>query len=193
MNTTYNFLEQIISNRRTAKSATMNGQLIDDNLVKQILALANWAPTHGHTEPWRFIVYNNMTKKDFCNAHAAMYKQHTPQESFVLATFEKLQQMSDKASHIVVVYNKRGDNAKIPPIEEIVASSIAMQNILLGAEALNIAVHLSTGGMMHKQPMKDYFNLTDEDTMLAILYLGYSDEQKAGKRLTSIESKVEWR
>lgn len=26
------------------------------NIVEQILEAANWAPTHGRTEPWRFVV-----------------------------------------------------------------------------------------------------------------------------------------
>ncbi len=193
MNTTYNTLEEIISNRRNIKSASMNGKLIDDDTIKQLLSLANWAPTHGHTEPWRFIVYNNQSKKEFCNAHAEMYEQFTPEDGFVQATYEKLQQMADKASHIIVIYTKRGDNPKVPALEEIVATSIAMQNILLGAAALNLAVYLSTGGMMHKQPMKDYFKLTNDDVMIAILFVGYTDEHKAGKRLSDIETKVEWR
>jgi len=193
MDTTFKHLEQIIVNRRNISASLMNGTIIEDGIINKILALANWAPTHAHTEPWRFIVYNHLSKQSFCEAHAAMYKQHTPAENFVLATYEKLQHMADKASHIVIAYAKRGDNVKIPAIEETVATSIAIQNFLLGAYTLNIAVHYTTGGMTHKQPMKDYFNLKDEDTILGVFYLGYTNEEKTGKRVSDITSKVEWR
>lgn len=34
----------------------MNGERVSDAEVQQILEAANWAPTHGKTEPWRFAV-----------------------------------------------------------------------------------------------------------------------------------------
>jgi nitroreductase len=34
----------------------MNGEQVSDAEVQQILEAANWAPTHGKTEPWRFAV-----------------------------------------------------------------------------------------------------------------------------------------
>ena len=34
----------------------MNGEHVSDAEVQQILEAANWAPTHGKTEPWRFAV-----------------------------------------------------------------------------------------------------------------------------------------
>lgn len=32
-------------------------ELIEDKTIQNILECANFAPTHGKTEPWRFIVY----------------------------------------------------------------------------------------------------------------------------------------
>ena len=37
----------------------MNGEKVSDAEVQQILEAANWAPTHGKTEPWRFAVLAN--------------------------------------------------------------------------------------------------------------------------------------
>ena len=34
----------------------MSGERVSDAEVQQILEAANWAPTHGKTEPWRFAV-----------------------------------------------------------------------------------------------------------------------------------------
>lgn len=34
----------------------MNGQRVSEEEVQQLLEAANWAPTHGKTEPWRFAV-----------------------------------------------------------------------------------------------------------------------------------------
>ena len=40
-------LEQLIKHRRNVKPQFFTGELIEDQLVKQILETAKWAPTHG--------------------------------------------------------------------------------------------------------------------------------------------------
>ena len=68
----------------------MNGTLIPDEQVQQLLELANWAPTHAFTEPWRFTVYAGEGKKTFCRAHAEMYRANTPADKFAQPVFERL-------------------------------------------------------------------------------------------------------
>ena len=59
-------IQEIIANRRSVKPALMNGTRIDDNLIRQLLRLADWAPTHAHTEPWRFVVFARDAVRSFC-------------------------------------------------------------------------------------------------------------------------------
>src|ERR1700741_3693738 len=109
-------LHTLIQNRRSTKPADMNGKKIDNILINQLLALADWAPTHGRTEPWRFIVYENEAKQDFCSAHAELYKTNTDPEKFTNAKYEKLQQQGNTLSHIIVAYMKRTQQNSIPAI-----------------------------------------------------------------------------
>jgi len=172
----------------------MNGKKIEDPVIYDLLELADWAPTHGHTEPWRFIVFANDNVRQFCKDHAELYKANTPEEKFETAKYEKLLHNADNASHIIAVYMKRGTNPKITVTEEICAVAAAMQNILLGASSLNIAALWSTGGLTYHKAMKGYFGLNDEDHMLGLLYLGYTDDApKGGKRIVTLQEKIEWR
>jgi nitroreductase len=187
-------LRHIIQNRRSTKPALMNGKQIDDSTIQQLLELTDWAPTHGHTEPWRFVVFAGEKVKQFCNDHAELYKANTPGEKFQTATYEKLQHQGDKLSHLILVYMKRGDNPKIPALEEIAAVSCAVQNFLLGAHTLNVAVLWGSGGMTHHPAMKEYLGLAAEDIMMGILYLGYTEEAaKEGKRIVTLQEKVIWK
>lgn len=186
-------IEEIISERRSIKPQSFNGEKIKKETIEQLLALADWAPTHGYTEPWRFVVMAKDGVKRFCQDHAEMYKKNTPEEGFINATYEKFYHQGDMASHVIAVFSKRGDKSNITVQEEICATACAVQNMLLGAEAMNIATFWSTGGQTFKPAMKGYFNLKEEDTMLGILYLGYTDEPKiAGRRITPMEEKVMW-
>ncbi len=186
----FNTIATTIQNRRTVKAFMMNGHKAPNGHIALLLELADWAPTHGYTEPWRFVVYEDPAI--FCAAHADIYKENTPAEEFVEAVYTNLQHQGDKASHIIVAIMKRGSLPKIPAFEEEAAVSCAIQNILLGATALNMASFWSTGGMALKPAMKAHFELGEEDRVMGILYLGYADEIPAGRRTKPLEEKITW-
>ena len=188
-----NTLSEIILSRRSSKPASFNGAKIEDEIITNLLNLAHWAPTHGRTEPWRFKVYAGNGVATFCEAHAALYKTNTAPELFTTAKFESLQQLGSQTSHIIGVYMQRQVPAKIAVVEEIAATAAAMQNILLGAEALGISALWSTGGMTHHPALKSFWGLAEDDLVMGLLYLGYSDAPKAeGKRNGTVAEKTTW-
>ena len=77
-------------------------------------------------------------------------------------------------------------------MEEIAAASCAVQNILLGAAALDIATLWSTGGMTLTPAMKNHFQLSEQDEILGILFLGKTDEHVEGKRKIALNEKIVW-
>lgn len=193
MNPEFSALQNIIRNRRTVKPNLFNGQTIPDEEINQLLELADWAPTHAYTEPWRFKVFAGEKVKQFCHQHAELYKQNTGTEDFLQAKYDKLLHMGDLASHVIIAIMQRGSNPKIPALEEIASTSCAVQNLLLGATALGIAGYWGSGGMAYKPPMKTYLNLREEDLVLGIIYLGYSDKpQVPGIRKIPLNSKIDW-
>ncbi len=192
MNNSFDVLERVIISRRSIKPAALNGQKIGEDKIKALLELANWAPIHGFTEPWRFVVFSGDAIPRFCQRNAEMYKETTEPEKFSSAKYEKQLHNGDKASHIIAVYLKRGSNPNITMLEEICAVAAAVQNILLGAGALGIAVLWSTGGAVLLPAMEGYLGIDEEDIMIGLLYMGYTDEPaKTGKR-TPIEDKIKW-
>lgn len=193
MNPDFETIARIIRDRRTTKAASMNGSSIPDTTVKQLLELADYAPTHGRTEPWRFFVYQGAALEKFCKDHAQLYWDNTAEENRKQQTFDNLAHAGDMASHLVICVMRRTPETKIPLMEEYAATSAAVQNILLGAEALNVAAIWNTGGMALKQPMKDYLQLQTEDQVVGFLYLGFSDQpKKEAVRNIPLEEKIVW-
>ncbi len=186
-------IEEVIKNRRSVGWAKMNGQVIPDETINKLFSLADWAPTHGRTEPWRFYVYGGEALKQFGKTHSDLYWNHTAEDKRQEATREKLLHTVDNASHLVIAVMKRGENPKIPQIEEVAAASAAIQNLLLGATALGISSFWSTGGLTHSHVLKDHLQLTHDDIIMGLIYLGHTDEPaKEGVRNTSISEKVKW-
>lgn len=187
-------LQAVIHERRSVKPADMNGRRIDDAQIMALLELADWAPTHGRTEPWRFVVFADDAKKTFCLDHAELYKANTDAEKFNQGKYEKLQQQGDPVSHILIVYMKRTVQHSVPAVEETAAVAAATENILLGAQALGIAALWSTGGMAHHKAMKNYLSLDEEDQVLGMLMLGYTDKEPAqGRRNIPLAEKISWK
>src|SRR5579871_5031468 len=189
---TFSVLQEIVRNRRSIKPAVFNGKKIEDQQIRQLLELANWAPTHGFTEPWRFVVYSGEAVQQFCRAHAELYKESTDPTEFNSGKYEKQQHNGDKASHIILVYLRRGGNSNITMLEEICATAAATEHILLGAEALGIAVLWSTGGVVLKPAMEEYLGLEEEDIVIGMLYMGYTDEPARPGRRGPVEDKTIW-
>ena len=186
-------ITDIIQNRRSVKPDAFNGKVIPRENIDTLIQAADWAPTHGLTEPWRFIIFDGEGIKRFCQDHADLYKANTDPEKFMQASYDKFKNQGNLASHVIAVFCKRGPKPAIQPVEELCATAAAVQNILLTAESMGIASFWSTGGQVLRPGMKQYFQLLEEDQLIGLLYLGYSDQQpKEGRRITPIEEKVMW-
>ena len=192
MNSFPNYLNQLIANRRSTKPRNFNGNKIADSLVWQILDNANWAPTHGLTQPWRFKVFTDDGKNQLANFQAEVYKKITPETDFKPEKYERMQTNILKSSHVVVICLKRQVSEKILELEEIEAVACSVQNMALTASAYGICSFWGSGGITYKQELKDFLGLSEKDLCLGYLYLGYSDRPKTFSPRDLIKTKVEW-
>jgi nitroreductase len=192
MNSKFEIVSEVIKNRRTVKPSKMNGRLIPDETIREILKLADWAPTHKHTEPWRFIIYSGSKARGFVSSHAELYRQSVSEEKFNNDKYEKILGNGRNLSHLIVCVMKRDREKRVPEIEEISAVAAAIQNMLLAATSLGIASFWSTGGMTHSDNMKEFLELNADDIVMGLVYLGYTDSSYEGKRTIPLEEKIKW-
>lgn len=183
-----------IVKRRTIKPEDCTGEKISEQHIQQILETANWAPTHGYTEPWRFVVFADEGKQRFALDHADMYKKFTQADNFKQVKYQKLLDRAKLTSHILAIICKKGNNPKIPFWEEMVATSCAVQNMQLTANSMNLAAYWNSGGMTSHPAMKSYLGFEEQDMVMGFLYLGVpvKDKEFVGRRISSIDEKVNW-
>lgn len=191
----FEVIKQVILKRRTIKFAQMTGEKIDNAIVEELIKLADAAPTHAKTEPWRMNVYTGDSFRQLNQDHAQMYWDNTPEETRNPNTKQSIEHFHEKASHVIAVWMRRTPETKIPVFEEIAAVSAAIQNILIGAEALNLAAFWNTGAMVIKPAMKQYLQLQEEDQVLGFIYLGVKDAsipEAEPMRKIPLDQKVNW-
>lgn len=174
------------------KPAKMNGKIIPDEQIETMLEMADWAPTHGRTEPWRFIVLDQLKAKHFCALHAELYRKKTDPEKFLTANYEKLKNQADLISHLIIVYAHMGMNPKIPEREEVAAVSAAIQNMLLYAASKGIAGFWSTGGQTYAPEMQQLIALEPFQKLQGLLFFGYTNEMPVGSRSVPISKKTRY-
>jgi len=189
----FKVLQDIINQRHTTKPARMNGEKVEDSVILQLLQLADRAPTHARTEPWRFLVYRGTSLMRFCAAHAELYWEHTDPDVRSREKYEKLLHQHETVSHLIVALMKRTDAARIPPEEEYAAVCTAVGYMLLGCEALGLAAIWSTGGMTHTAVFKSFLNLAEQDEVVALLFVGKCEERLPPVlRKIPLEEKINW-
>jgi len=190
--TDFEVISSIIKNRRSIAPEQMNGKIISDEVVYELLELARWAPTHGMTEPLRFTVFSGNGKITFSFDHAEMYKTTTAVQDFVQNKYDKILHRSDNASHVIAIGVKCGTKSNIPDIEEIASVSCSVMNIWLAASAKGIACYWGSGGMAYHSLMKNYLGLEEGDKVLGFLFLGYSNFKPAISKRSPVEDKVKF-
>jgi nitroreductase len=183
---------QLILSRRSTKPRFFNGQKIENSLVWQILENANWAPTHGLTQPWRFKVFTDRGLKKLADFQANLYQQLTPKAEFKIEKYERMKTNVLQCSHVIVICMQRQLSEKIPTIEEIEAVACSVQNMALTASVYGICSFWGSGGITYTQELKDFLGLGAKDLCLGYLYLGYSDRPSTVSRRDPIQDKVEW-
>jgi len=193
MNFNVEEINRLIETRRSIFPKDYSGERVSDEIVKQMLYNANWAPTHKLTQPWRFMVFTGEGLKKLAAFQAKCYKEVTTSTGiFDEGKYQGLLNKPMESSHIISVGMKRDDKKSIPELEEIGAVFCAVENMHLTATAYGIGCYLSTGGITFFEEAKPFFDLGKEDKLLGFLHLGIQKDPVPLGRRRPIEEKVKW-
>ncbi|MBA60981.1 MAG: nitroreductase [Planctomycetaceae bacterium] len=195
-------LSELIKFRRTVKPIVAIGESnfserpVSKETIEQLLSNANWAPTHGLTEPWRFTVYQGDSLKDLAEFLRQAYTAHTSEEDFKEAKREKMASYAE-CTQVAVVLGMKRHPGKIPAEEEVMAVACAVQNLHLSAAAEGLGGFWSTAPVYDVPTVRTEFGFDgEEDRCLGIFYLGYPGnewpERKKGAP-QPVEEKIIWR
>lgn len=185
-------INHLIRHRRSVFPRQYSGGKIDNATIEQILENANWAPTHGKTEPWRFFVFAGDGIQKFADFQSEIYKNTTPEEKFSAEKYEKMKSDPLQASHIIAIVMQRQKTEKIPEIEEIEAVACAVQNMYLTATAYGLGAYWSSGGATYKEEAKEFFGLGEKDKLLGFFFLGIIESAVPDVARTPIQEKTTW-
>lgn len=186
-------LNELIHQRRSVFPQDYTGEKVHDDIVRQILENARWAPTHKLTEPWRFLVFTGDGIKALAKFQAGLYKSVTENDgSYKEANYERLMTKPFLSSHIIAIIMKRNEKQAVPEVEETGAVFCAVQNMYLTATAYGIGGYLSTGGITYFDEAKEFFGLETEDRLIGFFHLGIPKRTYSAGKRKPVEEVAHW-
>jgi len=163
--------------RRTVKPNMIDSSReVDRRLLLEILEDANWAPTHGVTQPWRFHVFVGDARPTLGDALMSIYDRITPSDEVRQEKRAKLRSNCDQAPVIIAVAARVEPDGKISTLDELCATACAVQNLLLSSHQRGLGSFWSTSTVGCSREFLTWLGLDSTHHALGLVYLGYPKE-----------------
>ena len=176
--------------RRAIFPPVFNQEPIDENLIRQILENANWAPTHRRTEPWRFQVFRGEAKQRLAEAMVAAFIQQQKGVEIAPARLDKIRNNVHRSDTVIAIVLQRDLQERIPEWEEIAALGAAVQNLWLTVSVAGLGGYWSTPAF--HTIMDSFLALEDGQRCMGFFYLGNYDMPELPGIREPMEDKVQW-
>lgn len=190
----YNLSEinELIRDRRTIYPEDYSDRKVHREQVEVILNNAQWAPTHGNTQPWRFKVFMEKGREKLSQFLGQLYMDIIPKEQQNDMKMAKLVRRPMISSVVVAVCMERQPEEKIMEMEEIEAVACAIQNMHLTCTAYGLGGFWSTPKIIYTQEMNEFLGLGEKDKCLGLFYMGYPNIEWPKKHRRPLEYTTEW-
>ncbi len=186
-----------IANRRSLGLARLKPDAIDRAIIEKALEAANWAPSDGDTEPWRFTVFAGDSRKELGQVFADAYKLEAEAEGrFKQESYNALLERGEDAPlwiSIGMTPTLDGDEYRTSAEEEAMAVACAVQNMHLIFSAYGLV------GMWHSKSQSvsphtaKYLGIEAPSRLLGFFWCGYPKVDWPDGERGPLADKVTWK
>lgn len=181
---------EALRTRRSFGLKDLSPEPIELELIAQLLEAANWAPSHGKTEPWRFVVYSGAARRIVGDAFGEAFRRLNQGDSMNPAG-EQAQQERVWQAPVWIALGMQPD-PKMPEWEELIAFGSAVQNAQLMASALGLGSKWTSGGCSIHPHVAEVVGFAPTTKLFGFLYVGRpAIPWPAGQR-RPLDEKLRW-
>ncbi|MES2943662.1 MAG: nitroreductase family protein [Pseudomonadota bacterium] len=150
--------------------------------LEALLRLAAAAPDHGGLTPWRFVLVPPQRRSLLAEAFALALLDRD-----VAASQQEVEHAREKGFRaptllIAIVDLGSSPQAQIPPLERVVSFGAAIQNILLGTQAMGYGAGLTSGQAMQSLRLRQLCALALQEHTVCRVNIGTVDVHNPGRR-----------
>ena len=185
-------LPTAVRERRTLDLTALKPDPIPRETLLTLLDAANWAPSHGRTEPWRFVVFTGEGRRVLSDALATSLARMRGEPEADPEVLRAQRERQLLAPVWIAVAAQPAEKPRMPLHEEQWATVCAVQNLLLAARALGIGGKWITNAPSMHAHTRAALGFGEGAHMMGMLYLGYpAGEWPRGER-RPVAEKVRW-
>lgn len=163
-------LWELLAARRNLSLRRLEAPGPDDQSLRRLLMAAAQAPDHGQLHPWRFIQIPAARRPDLGQVFVEALAQREP-GSDDASRASAYQKAFYAPCLVVAVCIDDPDAGDIATAEKLVSLGCAIQNMLLGAQAMGFASGLASGGSLDTPAMRRLLRLGAHER--AICFIGF--------------------
>jgi len=180
---------EAIAGRRSIKSFT--ARAVSRQEIERLLDAAVAAPNHRMTEPWRFYVLGEASRRAYGAALGARKAKRVEDPAAAQAVMEKVEHSHAALPAMLAVGIVQDENPEIRE-EDYAAAYMAVENMSLAAEAMGLGTHIKTGAIMDDPRARSAVGVPDDVRIVAVLEVGEPDAVPDAKPRTSASELTTW-
>jgi nitroreductase len=187
-------LFEAIVTRRSIKPEKLDARPVERALIERVLEAANWAPSHGLTEPWRFVVFQGEARRAL--VEATLTTMLEPGEAPIGPGDARRTALEEKVLRVpvtIAIVVSPSSNPKIVEHEELASTAMAVQNLHLAATALGLGGYWTSGKKAFHPAMASFLGLVAPARCLGFFYLGWPLAAAPEGKRRPWQDKVSWR
>ena len=187
-----------IKHRRSMGVARLLPDAVPPPLIYRALEAADWAPSHGETEPWRFTVYTGESRRELGEAFAQAYRHDAERDGdFKEKSFESQRERAFGSPVWISIGMQPAalpnGGLKMSEEEELMAVACAVQNLHLVASAEGLAGMWLSKGVFRHAHVAEFVGLTPpHGRLLGFFILGWPAIAWPDGERRPLSEKVRW-
>lgn len=143
-------------------------------LVKELLSTACWAPNHGLSQPWRFLIVNGEGRERIARLNPPKKGREEKDPILQQAAADKFYTKMMAVPMFVIVIMQENPNIKIRE-EDYAATSCVIQNFCLLAWEKGLGTKWATYDFIHDPEYRRSLGISPGEKVVASLHVGYPE------------------
>ncbi|HZW67015.1 MAG TPA: nitroreductase [Pseudogracilibacillus sp.] len=171
-------LQEIIRERRAIKKGYTD-KVVSEQVVRDLLNDAIWAPTHGNRQPWRFVFVDKDNLPSFAKQVSQTYGEEMQ---------ENRENYLNEPNAILVVIMEEAEMKKQWD-ENFGAVASMIQNFWLLAWEQKLGVVWKTNPHIYDPEVEKILDVKENERIIGFIHLGYFEEVPAKKPRIDVDEK----
>ena len=184
-----------ILHRRSMGLSRLKPDPVDRKLIERMLEAANWAPSHGDTEPWRFTVFSGEGREALAELFEAAHREEQA-DSPPSRAHEGARKRAFAAPVWISIgvspARKEDGSLLMSEEEEVMAVACAVQNLHLMASALGLAGMWHSKGISVHPAVAHGLGLEPPARLLGFFMCGWPATDWLTSTRKPLSEKVHW-